>query len=294
MCASAASGGRDCVSELSVRPMGQADIPQTAAVTAPAFQIDIGTPRSARRWRRRIEHSLVTDPEGAFVAVRSGRIIGAAQALRRERLWCLSLLAVDPSVQSGGAGRALLARTLSYREPDDAGLIVSSNDPRALRLYARAGFWLQPTFEAAGPVDRRALPRPHPEIRSVGARAVESLAEISRAVRGAPHTVEILHALERGGSLLRLGDRGFAVTIPGEGVWLLAARDDSAATALLWSALELVGETSNASVRWITGAQDWAVRVVVSAGLRVAAYGALCVSGHPGPLRPFLPSPPFA
>ncbi|MBV8219054.1 MAG: hypothetical protein JO325_11365 [Solirubrobacterales bacterium] len=47
----------------------------------------------------------------------------------------------------------------------DAGLIVSSNDPRALRLYARAGFALQPTLAAEGEVDRRALPSAHPGIR---------------------------------------------------------------------------------------------------------------------------------
>jgi len=29
-------------------------------------------------------------------------------------------------------------------------------------------------------------------------------------------------------------------------------------------------------------------------GLRITSYGALCVAGEPGALRPFVPSGPFA
>jgi hypothetical protein len=75
---------------------------------------------------------------------------------------------------------------------------------------------------------------------------------------------------------------------------VLVARDEQAAVALLWSALDLAGESDRAGVRWITGEQDWAVEVVVRAGLRLSAHGALCVSGRPGPLRPFVPSGAFA
>ena len=50
----------------------------------------------------------------------------------------------------------------------------------------------------------------------------------------------------------------------------------------------------SARVRWITAAQQWAIEVLARAGLRLTAYGALCVRGMPGPLAPFLPSAPFA
>ena len=72
------------------------------------------------------------------------------------------------------------------------------------------------------------------------------------------------------------------------------ARDDEAAAALLWGALELAGELERPCVRWITGEQEWAIRVVLEAGLRLSATGALCVRGSPGTLRPFVPSGPFA
>lgn len=37
-----------------------------------------------------------------------------------------------------------------------------------------------------------------------------------------------------------------------------------------------------------------AVAVLLGAGLQLTGHGALCVRGDPGPLRPYLPSAPFA
>jgi ribosomal protein S18 acetylase RimI-like enzyme len=285
------------MSELRIRAMDASDLPAASAVSAAAFDVKLDDESPERRWRERIAYPLVLDPDGAAVAERDGRIIGVAQAMRRERLWCLSLLTVEPGLQSAGAGRALLEWTLRYGEETDAGLIVSSNDPRALRLYALAGFSLLPTLQAEGAVDRRAFPLAGVHGVSVreGDRAdIEALAAISREVRGAPHTAELEYALDDGGRLLCVADRGFAVVQPGQNVWLLLARDDAAATALLWAALELVGEADRPIVRWLTGEQQWAIDVLVRAGLRLEAYGALCVRGEPGTLRPFIPSGPFA
>lgn len=277
-----------------VREMDPADIQIAASVAAAAFEIELVDRLAQQRWVERLGHPLATDPGGAFVAERDGRIIGVAEAIRRERVWCLSLLAVRPGVQSAGTGRALLEQTMAYAAGTDAGLIVSSNDHRALRLYARAGFSLLPTFEAAGAVDRRTLPRPDRGVMERGSGDLEALESISRDIRGAPHTSELELAMRSGARLLRFGDRGFALAQPGMGVWLLVARDEQAAGALLWGGLELVADTDGIGVRWITSGQDWAIDVVVRAGLRLSANGALCVSGRPGPLRPFIPSGAFA
>jgi GNAT superfamily N-acetyltransferase len=271
--------------------MEAADVAPVAELTAAAFSRDIDDELTTRRWHDRVAYAMTTDPRGAFVAELDGRVIGVAQAIVRERLWCLSLFAVQPGVQSAGAGRALLERAMAYGTTADAGLIVSSNDPRALRLYAGCGFALQPTFRADGTVDRRTLPRGS-GVREDDGADLESLAALARAIRGAPYTSELRYALGRDARLLRVGDRGFAVVGAGGPVWLLVARDDEAATALLWNGLALIeGETS---VRWITGAQQWAIDVLLQARLRLVAYGALCVRGTPGALRPFLPSTPFA
>jgi ribosomal protein S18 acetylase RimI-like enzyme len=280
--------------QLQVRRMERSDLPAAAAVSAAAFDVDITDDADRRRWSERIGYPLTLDPDGACVAERDGRIIGVGQALRRERLWCLSLLTVEPGVQSAGAGRALLNSALDYDEGTDAGLIVSSNDSRALRLYAQAGFSLLPTLQTDGTVDRRALPRLNGAVRDGDSADLERLAAISREVRGAPHTAELEYALEQDGRLLCAADRGFAVTMAGHGVWLLVARDDATASSLLWAALEHVGEAQRPIVRWLTGDQQWAIDVLVRAGLRLTAYGALCVRGQPGPLTPFLPSGPFA
>ena len=150
------------------------------------------------------------------------------------------------------------------------------------------------TFDTAGELDRSALPPTDPGVRDAGAGDIEALAAISREVRGAPHTLELEYALANDSRLLRFADRGFAVVVPGRSVWLLVARDERAASALLWSALDGVGETVLPLVRWITPAQQWAVDLLRSAGLTLTAHGALCWRGRPGPLRPFIPSGPFA
>lgn len=230
------------------------------------------------------------------MAEREGRLIGLAEAIRRERLWVLSMLAVDPRVQSAGTGPAPLERTLRYGAHGDAGLIISSSDPRALRLYSLAGFSLRPAFESNGRLDRGTLPGADSAVREADGSDLEALAAISREVRGGPHTSELSFALERGGQLLRHGDRGFAVVMPSfAAVWLLVARDPEAAQALLWRALELVGDLGGdrSTARWITGGQDWAIDVLLKAGYTLAPRGALCVRGRPGPLHPFLPSGPF-
>ena len=268
------------------------DLGDVAELTAAAFSRDISDPGAAERWRSRIAHPWQTDPDGAFVAELDGRVVGAAEAIVRERLWCLSMLAVRPEIQSAGAGRMLLKHAVAYGSPGDPGLIVSSNDPRALRLYAASGFSLHPTFAAHGSVDRRGLPRSGADVRADDVGDLESFEELTRAVRGAPYTRELPFVLGRGDRLLRLSDRGFAVLAEEGRVWGLVASDEDAARALLCSALSLV--EGQATVRWITGAQPWAIDVLVRAGLTLVPNGALCVRGSPGRLRPFLPSAPFA
>ncbi|HEV3390028.1 MAG TPA: GNAT family N-acetyltransferase [Solirubrobacteraceae bacterium] len=277
----------------SVRRMREGDLGTVTELTAAAFQRELGDELTERRWRERIAHPFTTDPDGAFVAELDGRVIGVAEAIVRERLWVLSMFAVQPGIQSAGAGRMLLDHAGGYGRESGAGLIVSSNDPRALRLYASAGFALQPTLRADGEVDRRALPRAHPGIREEDrANDLESLGPLARAIRGAPYTGELRYALARGARLLRLGDRGFAVVYEDGSLWLLVASDEEAASALLWHALAIADGPTR--VRWITGAQQWAIDPLVRARLQLTAYGALCVRGTPGTLQPFVPSVPFA
>ena len=133
-----------------VRPMVDADIAQVATVTAEAFETEITSPLRRSIWEHRLRSSLDSDPAGSFVSERSGRVTGAAQAVIRDRLWILSLMAVSPTLGIGGEGRALMRAALGYDRGCDAGLIVASDDPQALRLYASSGFALEPHLAGHG------------------------------------------------------------------------------------------------------------------------------------------------
>jgi predicted N-acetyltransferase YhbS len=276
-----------------VRPMAEDDIHEVAIVTAEAFDTDISTDAARRAWEQRLLHSLRSDPDGSFVSEHDGIVTGAAQAVIREQLWILSLMAVSPTLGVGGEGRALMQSALDYDRGSAGGLIVASADPRALRLYASSGFALEATFKATGTIDPGLIPDCHPAITPVPRAELDTLGPISRAARGAAHTPDLEVALFRGSSISRLEDRGFVVTMPGRGVWALAARDEPAAAALLWHAL---GEVQDGSIDigWISGRQQWAIDVLVAARLSITSYGALCRRGAVGSLHPYIPSPPFA
>ncbi len=278
----------------SVRRMTVADIPRAATVSAEAFELDLGIPGARRHWEARIRHSLLTDPEGSFVSERDGILAGVAQAVIRERLWILSLLTVSPTVSQGGEGRALVRAAVGYDRDTDAGIIMSSNDPRALRLYGTSGFRLEPTFQATGSVDAALIPELHPSITEVPPGELETLAQISRAVRGASHTLDFGVALIRGASVFRLEDRGFVVTTPGRGIWMLAARDDNVAQALLWYGLHQLKDERRIEISFVTARQQWALDVLLAARLSFKSYGAIGTRGALGPLHPYIPSPPFA
>jgi predicted N-acetyltransferase YhbS len=279
-----------------IRLLTDADIAEASTISAEAFELDITDAEKRRSWEERLRYSLLTDPEGSFVSETDGVISGLAQAVVRERLWVLSLLTVSPTRGRGGEGRALLNASLEYgRETTDRAIIIASNHPRALRLYASSGFRVVPTFEASGPLpDPRVIPEHHPEITVVPEAEIETLAPISRAVRGAFHTPDLAFLVSRGATLFRLGDRGFVSAAPDRGVSLLAALDEQAATALLWRALDHIKGEPKIEVSFVDGRQQWALAVFVAAGLPFSSTGGLATRGNLGPMYPYIPSPPFA
>jgi ribosomal protein S18 acetylase RimI-like enzyme len=280
-------------SGVSVRQLEPEDLPGAATLAGAAFGKDLSRPADRARWLERVAHAIDTDPHGCFVAEDESGLIGAAEVIVRDGMWILSLLTVDPQAQSVGAGRLLMQRALRIGDPAAPGLIVSSNDSRALRLYAMSGFTLLPTLQADGSVRRDVLPAAAARVRDDLDPDFEALAALSRAVRGAEHTPELRYALRRGGRLLTVPDRGFAIANPGQGVWILVALDEETARDLLWRGLEVAGDAEGQLVRWMLGRQAWAVDVACRAGLRVSAYGAIAVRGKVGPLQAFLPSAPF-
>lgn len=253
---------------------------------------DDRSPETVARGIPRMVHLCETDPGGAWVAVGDdGAVAGAALALLREGIWGLSLLIVRGGLRSRGVGRRLLEAALTHADGARGALVLSSTDPRAMRRYARAGFALRPCVAAGGIVARDRL-QPAPGVRPGTLGDVPATGAVSRFVRGASHERDLPVMLAHPERELLVGERGFAVHEEGSPK-LLAALDEAAARALLWACLAASPPGGTVNVGCVTAGQDWAVDVVLEAGLALSPDGPLFVRGEVGPLRPYLPSGAF-
>jgi len=290
----------DVTADVIVRPLTRADVDDAAAVQRAAFDdhdrrrgdpVPETTPERIEGQRRRIAHFLTHDPGGSWVAELDGNVVGVALALKRQGLWGLSLLVVDPNVQSRGMGRQLLDAALTYADPHMPGVILSSSDPRAMHRYASAGFNLYPQIRATGRPTSSRLQRPELPVRD-GTPGDFLLADaVDIVVRGAPRGPdhELLASV---GSMFVVdaGDRrGYAYVRDGR-VMAVAATDDATASALLWRCLEHISDLNvEAQVDHVAGNQQWAVRIAVAAGLSMSPAGPVFWRGCSPPAA-YLPS----
>ena len=236
----------------------------------------------------RMQRLLTTDPGGCWVADGAdGTLAGAALAIVREGVWGLSIFVVRPGLQSGGLGGALLRRALDHGAGSRGGIILSSSDPRALRLYRRAGFALHPVVSAAGAPGGMAEA---PGVRAFAVADHAMAAAVDRRARGAAHGGDLDALREGGAELLTLPGRGYVAHRDGK-VILLAAADHEAAGALLRTALARIPAGQEAEITWITGAQGWAIDVAIEARLELRlGSGAVALRGDTGTFQPYLPS----
>lgn len=282
---------------IDVRPLCADDVPAAASSsfsTFAALDASVGEPVHEHteqvrvRGEARVAHLLRTDPDGAWAAFDGERLVGVTLASRRGPLWFLSLLTIEPELQGRGIGRRLLDRALATAQDAPAGLICSSEDPRALRRYGTAGFALLPAYRARGTVDRARLPAV--DVREGSWEHDRDLVEdLALQVRGAPLGPDV-DAYAAAGARLLLVDgpvgRGYAVPF-GHAVRPLAATTPAAARALLLSGLaELEGEVT---VEFVTAEQQWAMQVLLELRLPFKPADSLCVRGF-RPAGPYLPS----
>lgn len=245
------------------------------------------------RFDLRCRHLLRTDPEGAWVSHDGERVTGVAVALRRARLWVLSMMAVDPSVQNRGIARALLERALAYGDDDSPGIILASRDPKAIRRYALAGFALRPAVTAWGRVRRSGLAAVE-GVRDGDESDLDLAAHVDRLIRGASHGPDHQLLLADGGRMLVYDHgsrRGYAIVrAPDNRPVLLAATGPDVAATLLTAALAAASDDRDCEVGWLTGTQQWAFDTCLAAGLELHPVGPMMVRGHPGPLAPYVPN----
>ncbi len=247
-----------------------------------------------RRRQDRTRHFLGTDPDGSWVAEDGGTVVGMSQSFVREDYWMLSQLGTVPGRQGHGVGRELLRLALSHGDPRSPGTIQCSRDPKAMALYASFGFVLHPVVAAWGVMRPGSVARPA-EVRrlepdAVTARELDAVTAIDREVRRSSRTVDIVSMLAQPGNRLLLhADRGYAVARD-ERIVTLGARDEESASLVLRTMLAEAPAGETIEINWLTSAQQWAIRVVVEAGIELQPYGPVMVRGMDGPPSPYIPS----
>lgn len=237
---------------------------------------------------RRTQHLLDTDPERQIVALDGHDLVGAAMATMREGLWALSLLVVRPGTQSTGLGRRLIDAALDRHT--GPGAICASDDSRALRRYAAAGFALHPCLEGSGRAD---LSGAVVDVRVADGVDPDFADAVDRVARGHGHGPDHAFLRERSTTALRYEEgerRGYAYAQDDGHVALVAASEPAVAQALLWAVLARHVETGvDSTVGFVTGGQQWAMDVLVAARLRLTVDGAVCWRGMPEPTA-YLPN----
>jgi predicted N-acetyltransferase YhbS len=246
----------------------------------------------AGRTVARMAHLHATDPDGGWVAVDpAGAVVGLTQAMVREQLWFLSMLAVDPGMQERGVGSALLERALQSAREVPSGLIVSSADPRAMHRYVSAGFDLHPAMVGQGAVRRP--PPASPAVRPGNRDDLGTAAELARALRGGSNERELGFLLGTGSRLWIHEAGGYAVASGGR-LQNLAATTEAAAAELLGTILATAAaEGTGAEVGRLTGAHPWAIRTCVQAGIPLTPDGAMMTTPNAPPAPLYLPDGAF-
>jgi hypothetical protein len=116
------------------------------------------------------------------------------------------------------------------------------------------------------------------------------VAAIDRKVRGSARSVDIVWMLTQPGHRLLLHtDQGYAVA-KDDRVVTLGARHEESATLVLKAVLADTPTGDTIEINWLTSAQQWAIRVVVEAGIELQPYGPVMVRGMDGPPTPYIPS----
>ncbi len=291
---------------VSFRPMTEADVPAAVAafdqgllamLTRHALPVTRNSIQDERRRQNRTLHFLGTDPAGSWVAEEGGAVVGMSQSFVREDYWMLSQLGTLPGLQGRGVGRELLRLALSHGDPHSPGTIQCSRDPKAMALYTGFGFVLHPVVAAWGAMRPGSVERPSEVARyepdQVTEPELQIVTAIDRKVRGSARTVDIVSMLTQPGTRLLLhADQGYAVAMD-DRIVTLGARHEESATLVLKTMLAESPPGETIEINWLTSAQQWAIRVVVEAGIELLPFGPVMVRGMDGPPSPYIPSGGF-
>lgn len=167
-------------------------------------------------YRRTLAHVLLCwekDPEGCFVAVEDGRVVGFIFSRTWGRVGWFGTFAVLPEYQGRGLGKRLIRASLDYLSRDTdrvIGLETMPESPYNLGLYLKLGFQTSfPTFLMTKALDRSVTPQIRlPRWAATDSRTQERwLGDLQQA------TGEIRLKLDYSKEILSTAQHGFGETL---------------------------------------------------------------------------------
>jgi GNAT superfamily N-acetyltransferase len=256
-------------------------------------------------------HTRSTDPDLFRVATRGDRIVAFGSAVRRDRLWFLSMLFVLPEEQGTGLGRALLGELLP--EETDHEILATATDalqPISNALYA--GYGMVPRTpildmtgrprrpEAFGSLPDGLSAEPFDQVAAGpgGGGALEAAVEaLDAEIVGLRHPQDhaFIRAQGRRGFLYRYADGeavAYAYGAPSGRLGPIATRDDALFGPILGH-LTTVLEPAGDFAVWVPGQAGAAVVALLHAGFRLDGFPLLlCWSGDFADFRRYVPISP--
>lgn len=296
-----------------LRPAEPADLPACARIWRDGLNDYLGRlnqreiPDDVTALTRLHAHLLATDRDTFLVAVRGDAVVAFGAAVRRDSLWFLSMLFVEPVEQGAGLGRALLKRILPADPDAVLATATDTQQPISNALYAAygmvprmplLGFVGRPTdAEAFGTLPAGIIAVPFDELAGQAhgelAAAVDT---VDREVAGFAHPEDhrFLRLEGRRGFLLRNGERVLGYGYAGESgrVGPVAVLDEALLAPALGHVLRAV-EPRGASALWVPGLADRAVIALLRAGFRLDGFPVLLCWSRPfADFRRYVPISP--
>lgn len=242
----------------------------------------VGIPKENPGLTRLHAHTMATDPDLFAIAEGADGVpLGFGSAVRRDRLWFLSMLFIRPGVQTSGIGRAILEHLLPG--PAEADLVLGtaadSGQPISNGLYAAYGIPPRiPLFNLVGRVERPEALEPLPAgiDAAAGEGAPPEDAEVEaldREVLGFTRPQD--HAFLRAEGRTRFVYRDGAGSLVGYGYTSALGRVSAVTVhtsdllAPVLGHLLTVIEPRGASATWAAGDSPEVFRSLVRAGLRI-------------------------
>ncbi len=303
---------------ISLRPARAADLPACAGVwhaSLSEYGVRVGRspmPPTFGPLLGLLGHLLATDPDGFWVAVADdsdgrragtaagsvGAVVAFVSALRREHVWFLSMLFVQPGHQERGLGQRLLGQVLAGTDEATHATCTDSVQPVSNALYSRLGMVPRiPVLELVGrpehppglPDGVRAVPfdllRAGPTDGAGPLRLAATLERVDRGTLGYAHPEDHAWLASQGrvGYLYEAGDGevlgyGYASQVGRLGP--IAVQDAGLMGPVLGHLLGSV-RPAGAFSAWVPGSAGAAVATLLAAGLRLEDFPALVCWDRP-------------